>query len=179
MRWPPQDEVAMRSNRSFYKGAAICRRGHVETVYVDPREQRALAENCPKCGARVLTACPSCDLRIRGKRHVPRVVSGTAPPRPSFCDGCGAAFPWASRSERIQELENLLDEEDIDDADRAVIQDALHRLADSIALSDKDEKQAWSTIKQRAGAALISPPVLRVVEGLVSAGLRQQLGLGG
>jgi hypothetical protein len=106
-----------------------------------------------------------------------RMVISTRPaPRPSFCDGCGAAFPWATREERIYELENLLDEEDVDEADRVVVQDALERLR-SKELSEKEERQAWETIKQRGGAAITSGPVQRVLEGLVSAALRANLGL--
>jgi len=107
---------------------------------------------------------------------VPGVIGFSPDTRPSFCDGCGSAFPWATREERIYELENLLDEEDIDEADRAVIQEALGRLRNA-NLSERDEKQAWETIKRRAGRAVTSGPVPRVIEGLVSAALRQQLGL--
>ena len=78
--------------------------------------------------------------------------------------------------EPIYELENLLDEEDIDEADRVVIQAQLRRLRNS-ELSEREEKQVWETIKRRAGQAVTSGPVLRVLEGLVSASLRQQLGL--
>ena len=84
--------------------------------------------------------------------------------------------PRATREERIFELENLLDEEDIEEADRVVIQDQLKRLANA-ELSDKDERQAWSVIGRRAGAALKSPSVVRVLEGLITAGLRNQLGI--
>jgi len=177
MKWPDQDVAAMQQRGTYRQGAAICRRGHVETYYLNPsRPARAIAENCPTCGARVLTACPHCDLRIRGDLHVPGVIGFSPDTRPSFCDGCGSAFPWATREERIYELENLLDEEDIDEADRAVIQEALGRLRNA-NLSERDEKQAWETIKRRAGRAVTSGPVPRVIEGLVSAALRQQLGL--
>ena len=167
----------MRNNDAWYMGSAVCRRGHVETAYIDPRKaERAIAENCPRCGASVVTACPSCRLRIRGHYDVPGAFSLVAPGRPSFCDGCGSAFPWASRVEPIYALENLLDDADIEEADMVIIQDQLARLRDS-SLSDKDEKQAWATIKRRAGGAIKSPAVERVVEGLVSAAIRHQLGL--
>lgn len=102
-----------------------------------------VAQNCPKCGATVLTACLNCDLRIRGDYFVPGVIAVSTASRPSFCDGRGSAFPWATREERIFELENLIDEEDIEEADRVVIQDQLRRLTDA-ELSDRDERQAWS-----------------------------------
>src|SRR5689334_23102458 len=95
MTWPSADLAAMRSGGSYYRGAAICRRGDVETSYLDPsRERAAIAGNCPTCGANVLSACPNCNLRIRGEMHVPGVVGFSGTKRPSFCDGCGAAYPW-------------------------------------------------------------------------------------
>jgi hypothetical protein len=99
-------------------------------------------------------------------------------PRPpgSFCDECGSASPWATREERIFELENLLDEEDIEEADRVVIQDQLRRVGNAV-LTEKDERQAWSVIGRRAGAALMSPSVARVLEGLVTAAVRHQLNI--
>jgi len=44
-------------------------------------------------------------------------------------------------------------------------------------LSEREEKLVWETIKRRAGQAFTGGPVLHVLEGLVSASLRQQLGL--
>jgi hypothetical protein len=168
---------------SYHLGSAICRRGHVETDYLRPsasgpvrRSGAGVAQNCPKCGATVLTACLNCDLRIRGDYFVPGGIAVSTASRPSFCDGCGSAFPWATREERIFELENLLDEEDIEEADRVVIQDQLRRLTNA-ELSDRDERQAWSVIGRRAGAALKNPSVVRVLEGLITAGLRNQLGI--
>jgi hypothetical protein len=58
--WSEAELRAMRSDGSWYKGSAVCRRGHVETAYIDPRKaDRAIPENCPTCGASVLTACQS------------------------------------------------------------------------------------------------------------------------
>jgi hypothetical protein len=135
-----------------------------------------VAQNCPKCGATVLTACPNCELRIRGDYFLPGVIGVSTASRPSFCDECGSASPWATREERIFELENLLDEEDIEEADRVVIQDQLRRVGNAV-LTEKDERQAWSVIGRRAGAALVSPSVARVLEGLVTAAVRHQLNI--
>ena len=85
---------------SYHLGSAICRRGHVETDYLRPsasgpvrRSGAGVAQNCPKCGATVLTACLNCDLRIRGDYFVPGGIAVSTASRPSFCDGCGSAFP--------------------------------------------------------------------------------------
>jgi hypothetical protein len=96
----------------------------------------------------VLTACPNCDLRIRGDYFLPGVIGVSTASRPSFCDEWGSASPWATREERIFELENLLDEEDIEEADRVVIQDELRRLGNAV-LTEKDERQAWSVVGRR------------------------------
>ena len=36
-------------------------------------------------------------------------------------DGCGEPYPWASRQDRIYQLENLLDEEQIDEPIRLLV----------------------------------------------------------
>jgi hypothetical protein len=70
-----------------------------------------------------------------------RVVAGPEPVRP-FCDGCGAAHPWATRKERLYELQNILDQEDIDEADRLWINEQMDRLrADDGSLNEKQERE--------------------------------------
>jgi hypothetical protein len=54
------------------------------------------------------------------------VSAGYTPP--NCCDGCGAPHPWASREVLLFELENLLDEEGIDEADRLLVSADLQRL---------------------------------------------------
>lgn len=177
VRWPDEDGRAMIHGDAYRQGAAVCRRGHVETAYIDPNPHPlGIADKCSACGARILVCCPQCELRIRGDFFAPGVIGFASDPRPSFCDGCGSAFPWATRQERIYELENLLDEQDIDEADKVVIQDALAQLQ-TASLSERDERQAWTTVARRAGKALGTGPIQRVLEGLVSAAIRQQLGL--
>jgi hypothetical protein len=92
-------------------------------------------------------------------------------------DGCGAAYPWATWEERIYELENILDEENIDEADRVFIHDRLRELRETKDLDGKRERQLWGQIKDRSGRFLISPPVQRIMETVVSAAIRSQLGI--
>lgn len=136
----------------------------------------AVPPRCAMCGADVLVACPDCERRIRGDHTVPGSLQDAPGGRPSFCDGCGVAFPWATREERIFELENLLDQQEIDEADRVVIRDHLQRLRGA-TLSEKEERAVWTEIASRAGKALTSSPIQRLMEDLISAAIRAQLGL--
>ncbi|GAB3164907.1 hypothetical protein GCM10027059_21740 [Myceligenerans halotolerans] len=181
VRWPKPDLAGKRSGKGYYQGAAVCRRGHVETdcLELEPEPEAvrsAVVHNCSRCGATILTACRECGQRIRGRWSNPLAVACTSYSLPSFCDGCGAAFPWVTRVERIYELENLLEQEDILEADRAVIQNHLARLrADS--LSVRDEEKLWKAVTARLAGKVLSGPVLRIVEGVAGAAVRAQLNL--
>jgi hypothetical protein len=176
-QFPEGDIDKYRRRNSYYEAAAVCRRGHIATQYIKPSESYADDEKCVKCGATVLIGCTVCGLRIRGDRFVPGVAGFRPDPLPSFCDGCGAAHPWATREERIYELENILDEEDIDEADRVFIHDRLRELRVAESLDEKRERQLWTQIRDRSGKFLTSPPVQRITETLITAAIRSQLGI--
>lgn len=69
-----------------------------------------------------------------------------------------------------------LDEEDIDEADRAVVSDNLRRLREEQALSETDQRVLWERVRDAAGSALRCDRVAAVVDGLVSAAIRHQSG---
>lgn len=175
-RWPGEELRAIQVGGGWYRGAAYCRRGHPEETGLSPQDWGVAATSCPICGAPVISACPNCGLRIRGKFQKPNTMVAQID-RPDFCDECGSAFPWASRQARIYELENLLDQEEIDEADRVVVMDHLRRLREEDGLGEKDEQATWRVISARAGKALRSERVKNVLEGLISAGIRSQIGL--
>jgi hypothetical protein len=176
-RFPDGDADKFRRHEAYYEAAAVCRRGHIKTQYIKPFEHQADDEKCVKCGATVLIGCINCGLRIRGDYFVAGVVGFDPGPVPSFCDGCGSAHPWATREERIYELENILDEEDIDVADSVFVHDRLRELREAKDLDDKRERQLWTQIRDRSGKFLISQPVQKITETVVSAAIRSQLGI--
>lgn len=155
--------------------AAVCRRGHVVTSKIDLNDPYPDDTKCVACGADVLIGCLSCGQRIRGDWIV--LLSIRSAEKPIFCDGCGAAHPWATRAERIFELENLLDQENLDEADRLFVHDRLRELREGEGLDEKRERQLWSQIRDRAGKFLKAEPVQKIVETLVSAVVRHQLGI--
>ena len=78
-----------------YDIAQICREGHVvNTMARDyPESNEAF---CAKCGSATVTACDGCQAAIRGHYHVPGVLGGFAFDRPSYCQACGAPYPWTT-----------------------------------------------------------------------------------
>ena len=100
---------------TVYEPAAVCRRGHVATSNMT--DEGEPSPRCPTCGAMVLTECLACGYRIQGDELLSTL--GWYNP-PDFCDQCGRAHPWASRQARLYQLENLLDEQDLDPADRLI-----------------------------------------------------------
>jgi hypothetical protein len=128
----------------------------------------------------MIIGCENCGLRIRGDYSVVvfppfRKVKRPLAERPGFCDGCGAAHPWATREERIFELENIVDEDAIDEADRVFIHDRLRELRESEGLDDRRERLLWTQIRDRSSKFLLSPPVMRITETLITAALRRDL----
>jgi hypothetical protein len=99
-------------------------------VFTAHRERAAeIAKRCVKCGAEIITDCPSCGQRIRGQ--VSNLHGGQYRP-PDFCDHCGAGFQWVTRQGHIYQLQNLLDEADLDAATRLTVREELEALAPPI-----------------------------------------------
>lgn len=155
-----------------YRPAVICRRGH---VYSDDATRSPAAQRCSTCGARLEDACGNCGTMIRGEYFVPGVLALTsdyAPPE--FCHSCGAPFPWASRQARIWELQNLLDEEDLDEADRLTVREQLEALQNP-DLDEEEQVQRWNKVTMLAPGIMQSGR--RIIESVASAAVKSQLGI--
>ena len=126
-----------------YYSAAICRRGHVETMRIELKNQKIKA-HCEKCGTLILTSCPSCEKAIQG---APTGAMGSYP-KPDFCTYCGSPFPWVSRQARLYQLQNLLDgQEGLSEADRLTIQEQIQALTKS-DIADEEQVKRWKMIKK-------------------------------
>ena len=168
--------------------AAACKAGHlIASDVVDPEHRQRLrgragltppqseevGRYCGRCGAPVLTKCESC------QRPIPAPVSWGehAHKLVSFCPGCGRAFPWATREERIHQLYNLLDFEDgLEEAERLQVIEAIAALSEPEQEED-DERliRAGETFKRLAPKAwATATPVL---QGVLQAWLKKSLGL--
>jgi hypothetical protein len=95
---------------------------------------------------------------------------------PDFCDDCGSPLPWVSRQGRIFELMNLLDEEELDSAAQLEVREQLEALT-SPDLDDAEITRRWKRIKTRAPGLWEQSGARSIMESLVSAAIKSQIGL--
>lgn len=176
--WPQSDLDGFNSRDGYYQASSVCARGHIESNSHDPIELRDLAsKKCLTCGASLLYCCPKCSFRIKGGYFAPMVFAFTDPKVFPFCDNCGSAFPWASRHDRIFELENLLFESNhLEESDKLIIQDELRKLQNT-DISQSEESRSWINVKRRAGALFMNPRVIDLLTGLTDAYIRKEIGI--
>lgn len=156
---------------SRFTDAIVCRRGH---VYSSDAARAHPAERCPECGAKLLESCDNCGTKIRGELEVPGVVSFTEFEPNDFCHNCGTPFSWAGRQARIYQLQNLLDEEDLDEATRLAVAEELEALA-TTPQDQEEEARRWKRIQQMAPGLMQSGQ--KIIETVVTAAIKAQLGL--
>lgn len=79
-----------------YRVAQVCPNGHSPTSSAD--EYHELREAfCSKCGEATFTACPSCNVPVRGHYYVAGFLSTRPYEPPAYCHSCGKPFPWTER----------------------------------------------------------------------------------
>lgn len=164
LKFPADDVRDAQQDRSYRQGALVCKRGHVARASVSVREPvDNKDEKCSGCGAPVLLGCPGCGQRIRGWYY--GVMDMTYTP-PKFCDGCGMAMPWATRKERIYELENILDQAEINEGERLFISERLRELHDMDGSDLKKQAKIWQAMGKISSIFVTNPAVMRIGEGL-------------
>ena len=179
IQWPQDFHNSQLSGRGYYNGSAICLRGHVETNHLSPtRDSDDINKRCAKCGALVFVACPSCNFRIRGAFHSIAGFTKSVETCPSFCDQCGKAFAWASREERIFELENLLFEnEELEESHKDQIRANMEHLK-NMDLALREQEKRWLNVVRITGkTVLTNPRILDLITSLTDAAMRAQMGL--
>lgn len=102
-----------------YYTMLVCESGHVLTDCLECSSDDS--KFCDKCGARTISACPSCGAKIRGDLIDSGVVCiGFTPVAPKYCPECGEPFPWTVASiEALRELAEL--DDDLNEADREML----------------------------------------------------------
>jgi hypothetical protein len=154
--------------------AAVCKRGHVISINSMPWHRGRF---CDECGATIIRSCEACDEYIPGVPAEPNPFGELETEgweRPSFCGGCGTAFPWVDRQGRIYELENMLRHEALPEATLLAIREELEALAES-DLSEKEQVKRWKRVRE------LSPQLWErggpVIQDLATEWMKRKLGL--
>ncbi|MFD1644659.1 DUF2321 domain-containing protein [Haloarchaeobius litoreus] len=81
-----------------YEPMQVCaENGHQITVYYDS-QPTTRQDFCEQCGSETIHQCPECDSIIRGNYQVDGVAGSFDKDVPSYCHGCGEAYPWVQQS---------------------------------------------------------------------------------
>lgn len=155
-----------------YGSAAVCRRGHVEAAALELRDE--IARRCQNCGAEVLTACPSCNEQIRGRK---RGALGQFTP-PAFCIQCGKPYPWASREAIALHIQNALEEQpDLAEGDWRALLAELSALKEEPSSDHIEERQIGALQRPKGVAPKAWQAALPFIVPIATAEIRRQLGL--
>jgi len=158
--------------------APACGRGHPTTSFL---QQVLVGEPgyCRECMAQMLGRCPSCGVRIRELLPWigPDDAEGPGHYTPSaLCDKCGYLFPWSTRQQRINHLENMIDREKLDGTTRLIVAHDLMLLRVYDDLDEDEQLELWRRIKNKA-PDFVTGPAWRIIETLLTAYLIESLSI--
>ena len=147
--------------------AAVCASGHLLSWIIDPTIEIA---HCPKCGDRILRACPSCRAPMPSDPEMLQWV-----PYHSYCQACGKPYPWIA-SEVARAKRTLAESAEVErwSNDVKARGDAL---VDDIAAGRASASEIVAALRWLAqrGAEAATPPVLDAVDRLGSVELKTAL----
>ena len=145
--------------------AAVCTSGHVLRWLVDPSVE---IQHCPKCGDRILFACPACSAPLPPDGEMLQWV-----PYHSFCSTCGKPYPWIG-SEIARAKRALAEAGEAERWDETVMQRA-GELIDDIAGERTTPSYVTAGVHwlSQRGAENAAQTVLDVVGRLGTAELKQ------
>lgn len=160
----------MREDRLW---SAVCRRGHVITSRLGHPDESGVPRFCHSCGAPVTTRCARCDAPLLGGMR--RVVAAAKAPKP-FCFNCGGPHPWATREQRVNHLENLLEFQELEEATQLTIIEQLAVLAAPVD-ETSDEEQVEAGSRLRGLAPRLWDAGLPVLQTVLTEAAKKTLGL--
>ncbi|MHB1576193.1 MAG: DUF2321 domain-containing protein [Candidatus Dormibacteria bacterium] len=172
MSWNPQRSrpPTLPDGKNYL--AAICRRGHIEASILSG----PVAPRCGRCGAEVLTACPSCISPLRGSRV--GVVGPPGAPN-GFCWSCGNPYPWATREAIVYHIENLLAGDDaLSEGDVRALREQMASLNQVPSSGTTVEREQVAALRSlRTLAPKIWDRAAPLVTAIATAEIKRQLGL--
>ena len=139
--------------------AQICMNGHItaRNIQTSPLFMR---KYCEQCGEPTITACPHCQVPIRGEYQNGFIVLGIPElPAQLYCHNCGHPYPWTER--RVQAIKDLIDGlAELTPADRKKLRSSF---GDLLADTSRTELAAtsWKLILGK-----LAPPTYEAVKAL-------------
>lgn len=99
---------------NHYLTAQICENGHCIVASIEEWPEQC-EEYCQICAAKTITACPSCNAKIRGFYAEDGAASFRHYSVPAYCYHCGQPYPWTRSA--IENATSLIMEESELDSD--------------------------------------------------------------
>ena len=92
----------------------------------------------------------------------------------SFCWGCGEAYPWATRDERVGKLYDLIDHEDLDENTLLTVQEQIAVLSAPVdEETDEHRGRALERLRELVPKAYVA--MLPVLQGVATAEVKRRL----
>jgi hypothetical protein len=92
----------------------------------------------------------------------------------SFCWICGAAYPWATREERVGKLYDLIDHEDLDEATLLTIGEQIAVLSAPVD-EETDERRGRALDRLQSLVPKAYEAMLPVLQSLATAEMKRKL----
>ena len=159
--------------RIAYDKAQICKNGHLINDSMEKFPQRN-KDFCNICGEPTLNKCPKCSNDIKGAQYHIQEYGSSGIGRyniPSFCDSCGAPFPWTN--EKMEVAKELAFEIEGLSADEKQI---LSKSIDDIVKDTPRTELAATRIKTILAKAK-GPSLSLFKEFLIKIGVEMALGI--
>jgi hypothetical protein len=154
--------------------AAVCLNGHVLEDCLNPWPMPNLMgvpRFCDQCGTRVLRACETCGEPLLGAHKLGLFFLRR--PKP-FCPDCGAAYPWATREERVGKLYDLIDHEDLDEATLLAVQEQIAVLSTPVG-EETDERRGRALERLKGLVPRVYEATLPVLQNVATAEMKRRL----
>ena len=161
------------SDDDWYDQMQVCLKGHQITAFA-MRQPNSRRNFCSSCGSQTIDACEDCGKQIRGYRHLEGVFSFAEDVVPTYCDHCGAAFPW--QRDAIENLKEIIRQGELNEHEISEIEQAL---PDIISDGPKTQSASYKLkrLLPRLGAPVYTITV-KIISDLASEAAKKAMGLG-
>jgi hypothetical protein len=149
----------MRDDRCYYHLGQACLNGHPINAYADQSPERS-EKFCSDCGEPTITTCPACQVRLRGKYHVPGVLDACPWQPDQFCHYCGKPLPWTERGITAA-IELSLEADGLNEAERKSLAESIPELVRNTPQAEVSATRVKKILKK------VGAPFGRTLENII------------